>query len=68
MTDWRSVYTRLAAHGLSDDAIGVIAGRTRSVVCRVRNGTYNRPHEPGHEGGERLLARLAELDAEAQQA
>lgn len=62
-TDWQDVYRRLNAAGYSDEAIHQIAGGlSRSIICKVRNGTYRFKHDPGHEAGTRLLVVLDNLE------
>ena len=56
MTDWRKVYTKLSQAGYSDAQIGNKAGCSRAVICKVRNGTWQFSHDPGHEGGQAVLA------------
>lgn len=62
-TDWSEVYRKLHAAGYSDEAIRAISGGlSRNIICHVRNGTYRFKHDPGHEAGTRLLAKLKEIE------
>lgn len=57
--DWQLVYKQLAEAGYNDAEIAKLAGVSRNVVNRVRNGKYrHRTHEPGFEGGKRLVEAL----------
>jgi len=56
--NWRAAYNSLSRLGYSDDAIGDLAGCSRAVINKVRNGTYPFNHDPGYEGGERVVAAL----------
>lgn len=60
MTDWAKAYNGLIAAGYSDEQIAEVAGCTRGVVNRVRNGTYPFNHEPGHAGGQRVLKLITD--------
>lgn len=58
MTDWRLAYNGLSAAGYTDNEIADMANVSRAVVNKVRNGTYQFKHEPGHEGGRKVLDTL----------
>jgi len=60
MTDWRKAYNGLSTAGYTDDQIATIAGVTRSVINAVRNGSYPHNHEPGYEGGKRVVDHITE--------
>jgi len=59
--DWAELYARLHTAGYSDAVIAVMAGVTRAVVNAVRNRTYVHNHEPGYEGGCRIVAAAKNL-------
>lgn len=63
MTDWQDVFKKLANAGYTDSEIAHLCKKTRSVVCGVRNGTYPFTFEPGHAGGEVVLAELRRIEA-----
>jgi hypothetical protein len=56
VVDWPTVYVALHEAGYTDQQIAEQAGVTRAVVNAVRNGVYPHNHEPGYEGGRRVLA------------
>ena len=58
MIDWQKAYRALAEAGFVDAQISDISGVSRSTVCHVRNGTWPYKHDPGHEGGEAVLAAI----------
>lgn len=58
MTDWCKAYNGLSTAGFTDDQIAELAGVSRSVINAVRNGVYPHNHEPGYEGGKRVLDNL----------
>lgn len=64
MTDWTKAYQALAKAGYSDKEIEEISGVTRSTVCNVRNGTWPHRHDPGHSGGQAVLAAIDKAVAE----
>jgi len=64
MTDWQKVFKTLANAGYTDSQIGKLCNKTRAVVCNVRNGTYPFVFEPGHAGGEVVLAELRKVEAD----
>lgn len=56
MTDWAKIYRDLGSAGYSDEEIARTAEVSRSVINKVRNGTYPFNHEPRHQGGVDVLA------------
>jgi len=63
MIDWQEAYNKLYAAGYSDDKIARLAGLSRYVVNRVRNGRYIHNHQgPGYEGGAAVLAAVQALE------
>ena len=65
MTDWQDVFKKLANAGYTDSQIGQLCNKSRAVVCNVRNGTYAFTFDPGHAGGEVLLAEMRKVESEA---
>jgi len=60
MIDWKAAYAGLHAAGYNDGQIARLAGVDRFVINRVRNGRYRHNHEPGYEGGVRVVEAITE--------
>lgn len=58
MIDWQAAYIGLHAVGYTDGQIADLAGVDRYVINRVRNGQYQHNHEPGYEGGVRIVEAI----------
>lgn len=59
--NWRLAYLAFRQVGMKDVDIATLAGVSRAVINAVANGTYNRNHELGFNGGIRVLTKLKEL-------
>jgi len=54
---WAERYRALSTYGYTDTEIAELAGATRAVVCRVRNGNYEYNHDLNYTGGRQIEAR-----------
>jgi len=58
MIDWKAAFQGLSDAGYTDDQIAEIAGISRPVTNRIRNGTYPCHFEPRYAAGVALLNTL----------
>ena len=64
VSDWRPYYELLRAAGYSDSAIAQLAGVTRAVVNKVRQGAYPHGHALTYNGGTAVLREVEQVIAE----